>query len=143
MNANQFAALRTSPFLLLTAGELPYPEFFYHLEVVDHAHSVFGPIPFVELPQPRAGEVGAPTGTVSLSLLRKMFAVFDSAGVTVFRLLAWLQADPSAPRTRIPFSNESPAETTVHPTRGDQVRWNRLLPLLILLCHDLSAQVLI
>ncbi len=47
MHGKQLTALLTSPLVLLIVDEPSYPKIPYHLEIVDHAHSVLRSIAFV------------------------------------------------------------------------------------------------
>ncbi|MDM8555001.1 hypothetical protein QUF75_09760 [Desulfococcaceae bacterium HSG7] len=64
MHRKQFTALLTSPLVLLIADELSFPKVLYHLEIVDHAHSVLRSVTFVQLLQSRAWEVNTSIGTI-------------------------------------------------------------------------------
>ena len=49
MNTKYRAALRTGPSFGFFFRELPDAELLYGLEIVDHAHGVFGSIPIVQV----------------------------------------------------------------------------------------------
>jgi hypothetical protein len=51
VNTKYRAALRTRPSFDFFSRELPDAEHLYALEIVDHAHGVFGPIPIVQVVQ--------------------------------------------------------------------------------------------
>ena len=84
MNTDQFTTLGTSPFFLLAADERPYPLFFNHPDVINHAHPILGSVSLIQLFQSGAGEIAATAGTVLGFAFGELFAISDSTGGTVF-----------------------------------------------------------
>jgi hypothetical protein len=58
VNAKYHATLRTRPSFDLVFRELPDAQFLYALEIADHAHGVFGPVPIVQVFQGSASQFG-------------------------------------------------------------------------------------
>jgi hypothetical protein len=56
VNAEYLTAFRASPPFFFCSYEMPYAEIFYSLKIADHAHSVSGSIPLIQMLQPVAGE---------------------------------------------------------------------------------------
>ena len=81
MNTNSAAALGTTPFHFFILNEFPYAQFFDVLKVLNHAHIVFGSIPFVQMTQMVAGDFITFKTKPCISLL-KNFAIFDFTSYT-------------------------------------------------------------
>ena len=78
VNTKYRAALRTRPSFDLLSRELPDTELLYGLEIVDHAHGVFGSIPLVQVFQ--CGTRKAFTGVaVLVSPFLQFLAILDLA----------------------------------------------------------------
>jgi hypothetical protein len=56
MDADQLAASGTGPFFLFTPDKASYARSLDVLEILDHAHAIFGSITLVQIAQPGAGE---------------------------------------------------------------------------------------
>lgn len=61
MDAEEVGAGFACPSCFFVFDELPYPEFADVFEIFDHAHAVFGSVPFVEIFQAFAGVLVALT----------------------------------------------------------------------------------
>jgi hypothetical protein len=49
MNANHFTTFGTDPFLFFIPNEMSDPKFIYHIEIVDHAHSILRSVSPVQM----------------------------------------------------------------------------------------------
>jgi hypothetical protein len=118
MNTEQLPAFGTSPPLLLVSNEMSYAELLYAYEIVDHAHSVFGSVAFIQVIQPVAREPDT-TEAVPGFALPYCLTVLDSAGDAGF----WFDAIvTSATGAWALVSGICDAETTVHATGSNQHR---------------------
>jgi hypothetical protein len=64
MNANHFITFWTMPFLFFILDEMSDPNFIYHFEIVDHAHSILCSVALIQLFQPGAGKFTTTIGTI-------------------------------------------------------------------------------
>lgn len=88
------------------------------LQVGDDAHGIPGPIAVVQMPQMRARELGA--GKAELVFPGgRLLAVLDRTSNARVRFVAIV---PAAARARLPLSNVSAAQPTIHTTRCDEHR---------------------
>ncbi len=84
MNTYHFTTFGTNPFLFFNPDELSDSKFIYHLKIVDHAHSILCSISVIQLFQPSAGKTITTIGTILDFAFGDLFAIFDSASITVF-----------------------------------------------------------
>ncbi len=54
VNAEQLAALGAFPPLFFVFNEFPHAHFFDVLKIINHAHAILGPVPFIQIFQPGA-----------------------------------------------------------------------------------------
>ena len=115
VNTKYRAALRTCPSFDLVSRESPDAEFLYALEIFDHAHGVFGPIPIVQVVQCSARKT-----VTSIAVLVSVFLQFPAilylARGAGFRLEAVV-----TPATGAWFliSCECAAEAAIHSAGSD------------------------
>jgi hypothetical protein len=84
MNANCFTAFGALPFLLLAPYERPDPLGLDHIQVVDHAHAIFGSVALVQMFQPGARKAIATSGAIFDFALTKLFAISYGTSGSVF-----------------------------------------------------------
>jgi hypothetical protein len=68
MNTEYPAAFRACPSLLFAPNEMPDTEFLYGLEIIDHAHAVFGPVALIKMLEPGAGKVITTSAVLGFSV---------------------------------------------------------------------------
>jgi hypothetical protein len=116
VNTKYRAALRTRPSFDLVSRELPDAELLYALEIVDHAHGVFGPVPVVQVVQ-----CGARKAVTGMAMLVSPFfqfpAILDLARDAGFRLEAVVTATT---RACVLFPAIGTTEAAVHSTGSDK-----------------------
>ena len=78
MNTDYLAALGAFPPFLFVSDKMPYTELPYVIEIVNHAHAVFGSISFIQVIQPVAGKAVTVETEAGFSLTQ-LFTVLDSA----------------------------------------------------------------
>ena len=64
MDAEQVPATWAGPFLLFTPDKLPDPGLLDEYKVFYHTHPISGPVAFIQLFQPGAGEAVTLLGTI-------------------------------------------------------------------------------
>lgn len=136
MHTNHFTTFRTNPFYLFISSELPDSNLVDHFEIFDHAHSIFGSVSLIQLPQPGARESVTVIRAKSCFSFGYLFAVSDFACGTVFRFLAFPVFVSKTTRTCVFFSNKSPTEAAVHSTWCNQICRNCCRLFLMFFCHD-------
>jgi hypothetical protein len=124
MNTDELTAPGTGPPFLFVSYELSYAGLLYLREIVDHAHTIFGPIAFIQVIQSAARK--AVTGeAVSGPALHELLTRLDparDAGLCFDTVVA------SATGACLRVSGIRVTEAAVHSTGSDQRRWNRLCP---------------
>ena len=118
MNTKQITASGTGPFILFTPDEASHAVILQILEILDHAHSVVGPVPFIELLQTSTGNVVA-CGAVFHPATLPLFTGFDAAKHAGLRFPAVLCLTA---RTGVGQPHIGPAQSAVHSARRDQGR---------------------
>lgn len=83
MNTNDLTALRTLPLFLLLLDKTLDAVFLDVLQVLDHAHTVLGSVPFIDVFDPLARITIATTTMLEIAL-GQLFTVFDLAARTGF-----------------------------------------------------------
>ena len=116
MNANDIATSGASPPCLFIFNEIPYAEFSYIFEIVNHTHSVPGFIAIIQAIQHGTGKA-VTTGAIRDSTLRYSLTVLDSARDAGFRFQRVV-----APATGacLPISHIGAAKAAVHSTGCNQ-----------------------
>ena len=84
MNTNHFSTFGTIPFDFFIPNEMSDPNFIYHFEIVDHAHSILCSVSFIQLFQPGAGEIITSIGTILGCAFCVFLAVSDFTCSTAF-----------------------------------------------------------
>jgi hypothetical protein len=77
MNTYQLAALGTGPLFQFVFNEMSYTEFLYVREILNHTHSILGPVTLIQVIQPVAGEIVTAEAVPGV-VLPKLFTVFNS-----------------------------------------------------------------
>ena len=113
VDAEGSSAFWAAPFYLLAFNELPYADFLDILQILEHAHPILCPVPFVQLLEPGAGEDRAGKTEPFLP-----GAMLDAAMRAVMRLAAALHVTTG---TFVLLPKIGQADTTVHPAGGDQL----------------------
>ncbi len=140
MHTDHFTTYGTGPFLFFIQNEMPDTRFLYHLEIVDHTHSIFCSVSLVQLYQPGTG-IAVTTIRAILDLAAgNLIAISYFTFATIFGFLTFFAIDPETSRTCILFSNESPTEAAVHSTGCNQIRGNCSLFFSMRYCHDLNIR---
>jgi hypothetical protein len=67
VHADYLAALWAGPLFLFVSDELSYAGCLYALEILDHAHAVFGSVSLIELFEPGAGKLFAADAELRLA----------------------------------------------------------------------------
>lgn len=83
-NTNHCTTFGTDPFNFFIPNELSDPDFIYHFEIVNHAHSVLGPVSPIQLLQPGARETVTATRAILDFTFDDLFAVSDFTRSAVF-----------------------------------------------------------
>ena len=78
MNTDHLAALGTGPLFLFVSHEMPYAEASDILQIFNHAHSILGSIPLIQMVQPGAGKAVA-TETILDFTAHYLLTVLDTA----------------------------------------------------------------
>jgi hypothetical protein len=121
VNTEQLTAPGTGPPFLLVSDEMSYAELLYVQEIVDHAHSIPGPIALIQVIQPVAREPVTAEAVPDLTL-PYLLTVLDparDAGLWFAAVVA------SAAGACLFISRMRATETTVHSTGSDQRRADR------------------
>ncbi|MDM8524605.1 hypothetical protein QUF80_14650 [Desulfococcaceae bacterium HSG8] len=84
MDANHLTTFGTDPFLFFIPNEMSDPEFIYHSEIVEHAHSILCSVPLVQMFQLGAGKNITTIGTIPDFVFGDLFAVSDFTASTVY-----------------------------------------------------------
>ena len=103
MNTDHLTTYGTNPFKLLILNEISDPNFIYHFEIINHAHSILGSVSLIQLFQPGAGETVTAFGTILGFSFGELFAVSNFTCIAVFRFLTFLTIDLKATWTCIIF----------------------------------------
>ena len=117
-----FLPISNRPLFLFISNELSYSVFMYVFEIVNHAHTIFGSIALIQVPQPGARKTVA-IETEPRFALCYVFTIFNFTGNAVFRFQTVLA--PAAGATVL-ISDIGPAEATVHAAGRDQRRGNHM-----------------
>jgi hypothetical protein len=94
---------------------MPYAEFSDVLEIIDHAHSILGSVPLIQIVQPGAREAVTTEAVLDFSL-RHLLTVLDSACNANFRFEAVVA---SATGAWFLFSCVCDAEAAIHSAGSD------------------------
>ena len=116
MNRHQPSAFLTRPSFVLMKKERGIARYRDLPEVVNHAHGVFGPVPFIEPGKLLTGK-GFAHETISATRFRKVYAVFDPA---VCPRLRFGNAAVPTSGARLPLPLKRLAEATIHTARCDK-----------------------
>jgi hypothetical protein len=84
MDTNYPTTFRANPFHFLIPNETPDPNFIYHFEIFDHAHSILCSVSLIQLFQPGAGETITTIETIFGFAFGGLFAVSDFTCSAVF-----------------------------------------------------------
>jgi hypothetical protein len=84
MSTNHLTTSGTDPFLFLFFDKMSDPKSMYHIEIINHTHSIPGPVSFIQLLQPDAGETFTSFRTKLSFAFGELITVTDIAGVAVF-----------------------------------------------------------
>ncbi len=123
MHAKSRAATGAAPFGFILLDKCGKPFGFYAQQVLDHAHTVFRAVPFIESNKPLARE--ARTGETEITAgPAPFFTRLDPAQDSRLRLAAVIAP---APRAWIPAAQERAAQAAVHAAGGDEQNSVRLL----------------
>lgn len=117
MYANSAAARGTSPAHLLTSDKSSYAPLFYVVEILDHAHTVSGPISFIQVFQNAAGKPVTFETILRLAIL-KGGAVLNSASKNGN---SFIDIRRSAAGAFVFLPEVCHAYTAVHTAGGDQL----------------------
>ena len=120
MNTEYLAAFRASPPFFFVSDEMPYAEFSNVLKIADHAHTILGSIPLIQMVQPGARK--AVTIEAVLDFRGNyLLTVFDSTCDAGFRFEAVVI---SATGAWFLISCVCVAEAAIHSAGSDQLRGN-------------------
>ena len=78
MNTNYLAAPGAGPPFLFVSNELSYSDFLYVHEIVNHTHTILGPIPLIQVIQSVARKAVTAEAVID-STLDYLLTVLDSA----------------------------------------------------------------
>jgi hypothetical protein len=115
VDTNYSTTFRTFPPVLLSGGEYLEPKLFYALEILYHAHAVFRPVAFIQLPKSSAGEP-VTDETEFWFVIFHLVAVFYAALDTILRLVDVVAV---AARATLLLSEMADTKTAVHPAGGN------------------------
>jgi hypothetical protein len=132
MNTNCLPAFGTGPPCLFVSNETSHAELHYVLEIVNHTHTILGPIPVIQVVQHGAGKA-ITTEAVPDSPMHKFLTVLDSACDDGFRFDTVVTPATGA---SLLLSYVRAAQAAVHSAGSDQRRANR-----ICLCRSLGHHV--
>ena len=110
MHIDRAPTLLARPPLPLSHDEMADTAFFYRRKVLDHAHAVLRPVPFIEVAKSLAGVIS----TIRTELSPPLFAVKDRA------VLAVRPIRRMAPPAPVLFPEEGRTDSAIHTTGGDQ-----------------------
>ena len=115
VNTDHIAAFETGPSFLFVSNEMSYPEFPDILQILEHAHAIFGSIPFIQMAQSGARETVASEAVFALGG-RHLLTVLNAAhsGGVRFEMIA-----APASRTCLLLPPKCPAEAAVHSAGSD------------------------
>jgi hypothetical protein len=116
VHADRPAAFRAGPSDLFVCDELPNSKCSNVLQVLEHAHPVFGPVPFIELFQPGTGKLLTLKAKPRFGFLDD-FTILDLAADAVGR---FIDVTASAAGTFLFVPQISRADTAVNPAGSDQ-----------------------
>lgn len=120
MHTECLAALGTGPPFHFVSDEMSYTAVLYHLKIVNHAHTIFGPVALIQALQ--AGtRIAGTTEAILDRTIHQIHAILDSALDAGFR---FMRVVTLATGTMILTPDVGIAEATVHSARGDQGRGN-------------------
>jgi hypothetical protein len=132
MNTNCLPAFGTGPPCLFVSNETSHAELHYVLEIVNHTHTILGPIPVIQVVQHGAGKA-ITTEAVPDSPMHKFLTVLDSACDDGFRFDTVVTPATGA---SLLLSYVRAAQAAVHSAGSDQRRANR-----VCLCRSLGHHV--
>ena len=87
MNTEYPTAFRAAPTLFFILNEMPHAEFSNVFEIADHAHSILGSIPLIQMLQPDTGEAVTTDAVLDFSI-HYLLTVLDFAYDASFRFEA-------------------------------------------------------
>ena len=122
MNTDYLAALRTGPFFLFPFNKIPDAEFSDVLQIVDHAHTILGSVPLIQVIQSAQGKFSQPEQYLtSAPATLSQFLIGHSTRVFGFGTVV-----TSASGTWITISHVCETKAAVHSAGSDERRTDRL-----------------
>jgi hypothetical protein len=94
MNTNHFTTFGTYPFHFFIPNEISDPDFIYHFEIIDHAHSILCSVSLIQLFQLSAGKIITSIGTILDFAVGDLFAVSNFICRTIFLFLTLFTIEP-------------------------------------------------
>jgi hypothetical protein len=115
VNTDYLTAFRAAPLFCFVSNEMPYAEFSDVLEISDHAHTILGSIPLIQMVQSGAWEAVTSKAVLDFGGYY-LLTVFDSTYDARFQFEAIVT---SATGAGLLLSCVCEAEAAIHSARSD------------------------